>query len=94
MARVDEGEGLLVALRHPLGREILRTMLGRRKISPREVADVLSDPLSNVNYHVRVLVECGVTELVDEAPVRGSVQHFYRANIDEPWALAALGVEA
>jgi DNA-binding transcriptional ArsR family regulator len=94
MAKVAEGEGLLVALRHPLRREILRTMIGRRKISPREVADVLRDPLSNVSYHVRVLVECGVIELVDEAPVRGSIQHFYRASIDEPWALSALGLEA
>ncbi len=83
---------LLVALRHPLRREILRAMAGRAAISPREISDELRRPLSNVSYHVRVLVDCGVVTLVDTAPVRGSMQHFYSHTIDEPWALAVLGL--
>ena len=36
-------------------------------------------PLSNVSYHVRVLDELGLIEIVEEESVRGSVAHFYKA---------------
>jgi hypothetical protein len=39
-----------------------------------------------------VLADCGAVTLVDTAPVRGSMQHFYSPAIEEPWALAVLGV--
>jgi DNA-binding transcriptional ArsR family regulator len=87
----DDNE-LLIALRHPLRRQILRTMAAQDPISPREISDELREPLSNVSYHVRVLADCGAVTLVDTAPVRGSMQHFYSPAIDEPWALAVLGL--
>src|ERR1700709_2154868 len=87
----DDNE-LLIALRHPLRRQILRTMVEQDRIRPRQISDQLRQPLSNVSYHVRVLAECGVVTLVDTAPVRGSMQHFYSPAIEEPWALAVLGV--
>ncbi len=87
-----EGSELLIALRHPLRRQILRTMAARHRTSPRQISDELRQPLSNVSYHVRVLADCGAVTLVDTAPVRGSMQHFYSATIDEPWALEVLGL--
>lgn len=87
----DDNE-LLVALRHPLRRQILRAMVENDPISPRQISDVLKEPLSNVSYHVRVLAECGAVVLVDMTPVRGSMQHFYSATIKEPWALTVLGL--
>jgi DNA-binding transcriptional ArsR family regulator len=83
---------LLIALRHPLRREILRAMAVQDPISPRQISDELREPLSNVSYHVRVLADCGAVTLVDTAPVRGSMQHFYSPTIEEPWALAVLGL--
>jgi DNA-binding transcriptional ArsR family regulator len=83
---------LLVALRHPLRRDILRAMVEKDPVSPRQISDVLKEPLSNVSYHVRVLADCGAVALVDTTPVRGSMQHFYSPTIDEPWALAVLGL--
>jgi len=83
---------LLVALRHPLRRQILRAMIKKEPISPRQISDGLREPLSNVSYHVRVLADCGTVALVDTTPVRGSMQHFYSPTIDEPWALAVLGL--
>jgi DNA-binding transcriptional ArsR family regulator len=83
---------LLIALRHPLRRQILRTMAAQDPISPRQISDELREPLSNVSYHVRVLADCGAVTLVDTAPVRGSMQHFYSTTIEEPWALAVLGL--
>lgn len=89
--RSDDND-LLVALRHPLRREILREMVdaGEEPISPRELAATLTQPLSNVSYHVRVLAECGAVNLVKTKPVRGSVQHFYRVSVEAPWALQVL----
>jgi DNA-binding transcriptional ArsR family regulator len=88
----SEDNDLLIALRHPLRRDILRAMLEQDPISPRQISDELHQPLSNVSYHVRVLAGCGVVTLVDTEPVRGSMQHFYSPRIDEPWALAVLGL--
>lgn len=89
--RSDDND-LLVALRHPLRRDILRTMADAEAISPREVAATLRQPLSNVSYHVRVLADCGAVTLVRTRPVRGSMQHFYRTAVDAPWALQVLGL--
>jgi DNA-binding transcriptional ArsR family regulator len=83
---------LLIALRHPLRRQILRTMAVQDPISPRQISHELREPLSNVSYHVRVLADTGAVVLVDTAPVRGSMQHFYSPAIEEPWALAVLGL--
>ena len=87
----DDNE-LLIALRHPLRRQILRAMAVKDPISPRQISDELREPLSNVSYHVRVLADCNAVALVDTEPVRGSMQHFYSTTIDEPWALAVLGL--
>src|SRR5882757_7941262 len=80
----DDNE-LLIALRHPLRRQILRAMVEQDPISPRQISDELHEPLSNVSYHVRVLADCGAVTLVDTTPVRGSMQHFYSPSIEEPW---------
>lgn len=87
----DEND-LLIALRHPLRRQILREMAGRGAISPRELANLLGRPLSNVSYHVRVLADCAAVNLVRTEPVRGSVQHFYCVAVKAPWAQQVLGL--
>jgi DNA-binding transcriptional ArsR family regulator len=89
--RSDDND-LLVALRHPLRREILREMAGEEAISPREIANALEQPLSNVSYHVRVLADCAAVSLVSTKPVRGSMQHFYCAAVEAPWARQVLGL--
>ena len=91
-ADTDDNE-LLIALRHPLRRQILRAMVEQDPISPRQISDELHEPLSNISYHVRVLADCGAVTLVDTAPVRGSMQHFYSTAIEQPWALTVLGLD-
>jgi DNA-binding transcriptional ArsR family regulator len=72
---------LLIALRHPMRREILRiVILGEDPISPRELANAMDSPLSNVSYHVRILAKCNALDLTSTKAVRGSMQHFYVAN--------------
>lgn len=85
-------DDLLTALGHPLRRQILREMSRVDRSSPRELAESLTEPLSNVSYHVRVLADCGALELVATRPVRGSTQHFYRASVEPDWARSAIGI--
>jgi DNA-binding transcriptional ArsR family regulator len=88
--RSDDNE-LLVALRHPLRRRILRLMMSKPDvISPLELARELDRSLSNVAYHVGVLRDCAAVTLVKTRPKRGAVQHFYCAAVDAPWALRIL----
>lgn len=84
---------LLTALKHPMRRQILREMSDDGAISPRELASSLDEPLSNVSYHVRVLARCKAVVLIRTKAVRGSVQHFYRRNVKEPWARAVLELD-
>lgn len=92
MAPLDHSDdnALLVALRHPLRRRILREMADGRTTSPRELSVVLRQPLSNVSYHVRVLAACAAVTLIETKPARGSIQHFYRSAVDAPWARQVL----
>src|ERR1700760_3113915 len=53
--------------------------LTEQTMSPKESADQLRAPLSDVSYHVRVLRELGAIELVRTEPVRGAVAHYYRS---------------
>ena len=82
---------LFNALGHTMRRRILREMLATSDdISPRELAAKLSQHLSALSYHVRVLDECDAVELVRTEQIRGSTQHFYRIIVKADWALAAL----
>src|SRR3954452_16117406 len=71
-------EVLVKALNHPVRVKAL-TILTEKIASPKEIAAQIEMPLSNVSYHVRVLDELGLVEIVEEEPVRGSVAHFYKA---------------
>ncbi len=89
----DEEGALLAALRHPLRRRILRLMEAEEPISPSQLSIKLEHPLSNVSYHVRVLADCEAVALVFTEPARGSVEHFYRASVEAPWARDMLAID-
>jgi DNA-binding transcriptional ArsR family regulator len=63
---------------HPLRTQCL-TILSDRTASPNEIAKDLGEEVGNVSYHVKQLLKMEVIELVSERPVRGAVEHFYRA---------------
>lgn len=93
----DATEAILVGVRHRLRREILKQLgVGRSasRSSPRELSEAIREPLSNISYHVRVLADCELIELVDTRHVRGSLQHFYEATerANHPVARASLGL--
>jgi DNA-binding transcriptional ArsR family regulator len=69
---------LAKALAHPLRVRIL-TELNQGISSPNQLAQELDEPLGNVSYHVKTLLEYDCVELVKTEPRRGAVEHFYRA---------------
>lgn len=71
-------ESRIKAMSHPLRASILRH-LTERTASPAEMARELDEELSNVSYHTKQLVEFECAELVSTRPVRGALEHFYRA---------------
>jgi len=80
---------------HPLRISILEAMEldDGRCLSPNDLSYELQVPLSNVNYHVTELYNAGLLELVDERPVRGATEHFYRlagSEADSPFAAEAV----
>lgn len=71
-------DALLGVLNHRLRRNLLRRLdevEGSR--SPLELALDLSQSLSNLSYHVRILHTVGVIKLSRTKQVRGSTAHFY-----------------
>jgi DNA-binding transcriptional ArsR family regulator len=69
---------LAKALAHPLRVRILSS-LNKGISSPNQLAQELGEPLGNVSYHVKTLLEYDCVELVKTEPRRGAVEHFYRA---------------
>jgi DNA-binding transcriptional ArsR family regulator len=72
----DSTLGAVVA--HPLRCRCL-AILGERVASPAEIAREIHVEVSKVGYHVSALAKAGLLEEVDQRPVRGAVEHFYRA---------------
>ncbi|HEX5591764.1 MAG TPA: helix-turn-helix domain-containing protein [Solirubrobacterales bacterium] len=66
------------AMNHPVRAAVL-AILAERTSSPAEMARELDEDLSNVSYHTKQLVELECAELVSTRPVRGALEHFYRA---------------
>jgi DNA-binding transcriptional ArsR family regulator len=76
--RRKASENRIKAMNHPLRAAVL-DILANRISSPAEMARELDEELSNVSYHTKQLVEFECAELVSTRPVRGALEHFYRA---------------
>ncbi len=66
------------ALAHPMRIQILAE-LNKRTESPSEFSKRHNEKLQNVSYHFRALHKFGCIEEVESRPVRGALEHFYRA---------------
>jgi DNA-binding transcriptional ArsR family regulator len=69
----------LAALNHPLRRSILRILGETEVASATDIARVTGLRLGNVAYHVKVLTELEVLELVRRRQARGAFEKFYRS---------------
>lgn len=71
---------LLKALAHPVRARAL-TVLNQKVASPSQLAAEQGEAVGHVAYHVRVLHELDLIELVDTRQVRGATEHFYRGSV-------------
>jgi DNA-binding transcriptional ArsR family regulator len=69
---------LVRAMGHPVRVQAL-IILNERIASPNEISKELDQSVGHVSYHIKVLKECDCIELVDTAPRRGAMEHYYRA---------------
>jgi hypothetical protein len=76
--RKQAAQNRIKAMNHPVRAAVLRILVERTS-SPAEMARELDEDLSNVSYHTKQLVELECAELVSTRPVRGALEHFYRA---------------
>ncbi len=77
----EDNRRLAKALGHDLRLRILRLLIAKSEpVSPKEASNELSEVLSNVSYHFRVLAEHQALKLRRKRAVRGSTEHFYSPN--------------
>jgi DNA-binding transcriptional ArsR family regulator len=76
--RQKAAQNRIKAMNHPVRAAVL-SILAERTSSPAEMARELNEDLSNVSYHTKQLVGLECAELVSTRPVRGALEHFYRA---------------
>lgn len=69
---------LMKALSNPLRVKML-ALMNDREWSPNELSEELNEGLSQVSYHVKVLLDFEMIELTKTEPRRGATEHFYRA---------------
>jgi DNA-binding transcriptional ArsR family regulator len=71
---------LVAAISHPTRMHAM-SVLWNREASPREIAAELDEPVNNVTYHMKQLVELGWIELVAQRPAHGGrvMESFYKA---------------
>lgn len=88
-SKLDDATRMAKAMSHPLRARVLARM-NEGVASPVELAKEFDEPLGNVSYHVRALLDLECIELVKTAPRRGALEHYYRATRraiaeDETW---------
>lgn len=84
---------LIAVLKHPLRIRILQRLADGSTASPNRLSQEFDEPLGNVSYHVKTLLEYNCVELVKTEPRRGAVEHFYRSKVKRDWALEVLGLK-
>ena len=68
---------------HPVRLRIIQALLGDRRLTTAQIAEVLRDVSTATLYRqVAALVEGGVLEVVEERRVRGAVERTYRLHVE------------
>lgn len=79
MERREQRQLTLAGLkRASLSPEQLQEFKDGPGVSPNALSGLLEEPLGNVSYHVKTLLEYGCVALTKTEPRRGAVEHFYR----------------
>jgi DNA-binding transcriptional ArsR family regulator len=78
----QRGKSIEEVVSYALGHRIrvyVLTILNEGTYTPDEIARIIGEPLPNVSFHIRELLEAGSIELAKTEKVRNTNQHYYRA---------------
>jgi DNA-binding transcriptional ArsR family regulator len=83
---------------HPVRLRILQAFIGDRHLSARQLCEMLPDvPQATLYRHFQKLTQAKILTVVEERPIRGTVEKFYRLQAQNaevsPEVLAALSRE-
>lgn len=74
---VDQLSKLGKALGHPIRVHIAVRLLKVDEASPKEIAEIIGEPLGTVAYHLRYMSNLGFVTLERLVPRRGALEHKY-----------------
>jgi DNA-binding transcriptional ArsR family regulator len=83
---------LIDALTHTVRREVLRRLHadGTRHYSPTELGEELGMKVPAVDYHVNVMEEREVIQLMKEEKIRGATKYLYASLVSDNPAVSAI----
>jgi DNA-binding transcriptional ArsR family regulator len=63
---------------HPVRLRILQAFIGDRRLSARQLCEILPDvPQATLYRHFHKLAQAGILTVAEERPIRGTVEKFY-----------------
>ena len=75
---------------HPVRMRIVQALFGDRRLTARQIADVLGGPsIATLYRHLNRLVRAGVIAVVEERPVRGTLEKVYALAGDQAATFSA-----
>jgi DNA-binding transcriptional ArsR family regulator len=80
MAKVTTKE-ILDTMLHPVRMRLLMMLAGSQGLTPLQIAGQLSDvPQATLYRHINRLAKAGLLQVIDERPVRGTLEKVYALN--------------
>jgi DNA-binding transcriptional ArsR family regulator len=77
----DKTKEILDNMLHPVRMRVLMALAGSPGMTPLQIVEQLSDvPQATLYRHINRLVKAGLLQVVDERPVRGTLEKVYALN--------------
>lgn len=82
---------LIHALHHPLRRKLLRTLHGSGEAhSPVQLSKMTGEDISNIDYHLKILVEMDAAAKTGDRQVRGARENFFASKVADHRQMVAI----
>lgn len=70
-------------LLNPVRMGIIQNLIGGRRLSTQQISELLPDvPQATLYRHLKILLKAGYISVVEENPVRGTVEKIYSMNVE------------
>jgi DNA-binding transcriptional ArsR family regulator len=77
----DQGKELMDGMLHPVRMRIMIVLSGSEGMTPLQLAEQLDDvPQATLYRHIARMLKVGLLQVIDERPVRGTVEKVYALN--------------